>query len=121
MSRPQRYANAAMSDEVVVIKETAEVLADAVISVVDAAPEAVKEAAAKVAAAEEDATEAVQSTKKLIAKKWKDARSKGAQAAIAKLAPPAGATSDDAADCHEPSSGLGLRFAFFCAGTRSNR
>ena len=46
MSRPQRYANAAMSDEVVVIKETAEVLADAVISVVDAAPEAVKEAAA---------------------------------------------------------------------------
>ena len=39
-----------MSDEVVtlpnVIKETAEVLADAVISVVDAAPEAVKEAAA---------------------------------------------------------------------------
>ena len=47
MSRPQRYANAAMSDEVVnVIKETAEVLADAVISVVEAAPEAVKEAAA---------------------------------------------------------------------------
>ena len=36
-----------MSDEVVnVIKETAEVLADAVINVVDAAPEAVKEAAA---------------------------------------------------------------------------
>ena len=36
-----------MSDEVVnVIKETAEVLADAVISVVEAAPEAVKEAAA---------------------------------------------------------------------------
>ena len=48
MSRPQRYANAAMSDVVVpnVIKETAEVLADAVINVVDAAPEAVKEAAA---------------------------------------------------------------------------
>ena len=32
MSRPQRYANAAMSDEVVVIKETAEVLADAVVA-----------------------------------------------------------------------------------------
>ena len=49
-----------MSDEVVpnVIKETAEVLADAVISVVDAAPEAVKEAAAAAPAGSKEATAA---------------------------------------------------------------
>merc|ERR1719464_1177703 len=57
--------------------------------------ESIKEAADRVSAVEEDATEAVVSAKKLIAIKQKDAKGNDAQAAIAKLSARLGAAQQD--------------------------